>query len=433
MNLTIDFASDAGKIKPMNAVNNGPVYTKNSDQNSGNLADYTAANIPFARTHDASFFPKYGGAHTVDVHMIFPNFDADPYSPESYDFQLTDEYLETIQMAGTQVFYRLGSKIEHESKKYGTLPPKDFTKWAVICEHIIMHINEGWANGHHMGVVYWEIWNEPDEYDKCWGGTPEQFHELFAITAKHLKSQFPHLKIGGPAVTGYNEKWLRPFFKKLRSEQIPLDFYSWHCYSRTVEWVAECARRHRALLDEYGYTETESILNEWNYVTGFCGDDWIYSIEKIISMKGAAFAAAVMSACQTEPVDLLMYYDARPCVMNGLFSFYTYKRLKGYYAISSWGEMLKKGNARRISCSVPNIYAAAAGDENGIMALITYYIDHDEAAAKTFTVKLEGIDDAPRSIYLLDERHDLEKVGEVYPDNGAFTLSLNANSVVVIK
>ena len=44
-----------------------------------------------------------------------------------------------IEAAGTKVFYRLGHRIEHEVKKYGTLPPKDFKKWAVICEHIIRH------------------------------------------------------------------------------------------------------------------------------------------------------------------------------------------------------------------------------------------------------------------------------------------------------
>ena len=48
-----------------------------------------------------------------------------------------------IEAAGTKVFYRLSHRIEHEVKKYGTLPPKDFKKWAVICEHIIRHYTEG--------------------------------------------------------------------------------------------------------------------------------------------------------------------------------------------------------------------------------------------------------------------------------------------------
>lgn len=243
--LHIDFTQINGKIKPMNAVNNGPIYTKNADQNAGNLIAYTEANIPFARTHDASFCSRYGGEHTVDVHLIFRDFDADPNDPASYDFDLTDEYMETIMLANTEVFYRLGSKIEHESKHYGILPPKDPKKWAMICEHIIAHMNEGWANGHHYGIKYWEIWNEPDLYGKCWLGTPEQFYELYCVTAKHLKERFPELKIGGPAVTGYREDWLRPLFERIRDEKIPFDFYSWHCYARTVENLVSNVRRNR--------------------------------------------------------------------------------------------------------------------------------------------------------------------------------------------
>ena len=129
-----------GEIKPMNAVNNGPVYTDNADQNLTNLPYFKEANIPYARTHDSSICYDYGGEHTVDIINIFPDFDADPYSPESYDFTLTDMYLDNIARSGARVFYRLGNKIEHWPKHYGIMPPKDFKKWAVICEHIIRHI-----------------------------------------------------------------------------------------------------------------------------------------------------------------------------------------------------------------------------------------------------------------------------------------------------
>ena len=141
VNIDIDFNSEIGKIKPMHAVNNGPVYKYAPDQRITNVDSYREAGIPYARTHDAAFYEDYGGEHIVDVHAIFPNFESDPYAPDSYDFELTDDYLKMIEMAGTKVFYRLGSKIEHWPKKYGTLPPKDFKKWAVICEHIIRHYN----------------------------------------------------------------------------------------------------------------------------------------------------------------------------------------------------------------------------------------------------------------------------------------------------
>ena len=52
------------------------------------------------------------------------------------------------------------------------LPPKDFRKWAQICEHIIRHYNEGWADGHKWDIRYWEIWNEADLDSKTWNTSP---------------------------------------------------------------------------------------------------------------------------------------------------------------------------------------------------------------------------------------------------------------------
>ena len=166
-----------GKIKPMNAVNNGPVRIR-SDQSRGNFPTYEAAKIPFARTHDASFFSAYGGHHSVDITGIFPDFSKDANDPASYDFVLTDEYLESIQDAGTKVFFRLGQRIEHEKKKYGILPPADFQKWAVICEHIIRHYTEGWANGFRWDIQYWEIWGDEEEIN--------DFLDLNSISSENL-------------------------------------------------------------------------------------------------------------------------------------------------------------------------------------------------------------------------------------------------------
>ncbi len=439
MKLSINYGTPLGAIKPMNAVNNGPVYVRNADQNAGNLAAYTEANIPYARTHDASFYSKYGGEHTVDVHLIFRDFDADPYDPASYDFQLTDEYMEAIQMAGTKVFYRLGSKIEHESKKYGTMPPKDFHKWAVVCEHIIAHMNEGWADGHHYGIEYWEIWNEPDGCGddapyvdhKTWGGTRWEFFRLYEITAKHLKAKFPHLKIGGPALCSVSEWWSRPFFQYVRDHNVPLDFFSWHCYTYHLDWFAQECDHARRLLDEFGLTETESHLNEWNYITGFCGDDWTHSLKVERSMKGAAFIAGTMSVCQKKPLDMLMYYDARPCGMNGLFDIYDFHLLKGYFPIKTWGEMLKMGTECETSCDIPDIYVTAAKDETNTVAMITYYTDAADAVARTFTVEVD--EERVYALYLLDETHDMVKTAEIFPCDGKFQLTMEPNTVVVLR
>ena len=94
-----------GKIKPMHAVNNGPVYKFHADQRITNIESWKEAGIPYARTHDSSFCNNHGAEHTVDISAVFPNFDLDETLPESYDFEITDEYLKVIEYGGTKVFY----------------------------------------------------------------------------------------------------------------------------------------------------------------------------------------------------------------------------------------------------------------------------------------------------------------------------------------
>ena len=78
----IDYSKEIGNIKVMHAVNNGPSVA-GKDQKRGNEISYRAARIPYARVHDAAFFAGYGGEHTVDVHAIFPNFNADVNDPDA--------------------------------------------------------------------------------------------------------------------------------------------------------------------------------------------------------------------------------------------------------------------------------------------------------------------------------------------------------------
>ncbi len=435
MKVTIDYSKIVGKVKPMNAVNNGPVVFKQPYMAPGNLQLFKEANIPYARTHDASFCPFYGGEHTVDVHLIFRDFNADPYDPASYDFCLTDEYMENICASGAEVFYRLGAKIEHESVKYGTVPPPDFHKWAVICEHIIAHLNEGWANGHHFGIKYWEIWNEPNELgagiSTTWGGTMEQFFDLYEITAKHLKEKFPYIKIGGAAFDCVDMVKLKPFLQRAKDKNIPVDFLSWHCYTSHVGKMSGDSKVVRELLDSYGFTETESILNEWNYVKSFCGEEWIYSLKTEKNMKGAAYVAGVMSACQDVPLDMLMYYDARPCAMNGLFEDGTFLPFKAYYAIKAWGELLALGTQCAARSEIPDVYVTAAKGKTGELAMIVYYTDDDTAVPQTFPVSVEK--DGMYGIYLLDEAHDMEKVEKVFVEKGIFYLTMKPNTVIILR
>ena len=426
-----DFSTTVGKIKPMNAVNNGPMAE--SERGISNFRAYADLEIPYARNHDASFFSGYGGEHTVDVHRIFKNFDADENDPASYVFEPTDEYTLNTFKAGTKVFYRLGASIEH-GYKYGTYPPRDFAKWARICEHIIRHYNEGWADGYSLGIEYWEIWNEPDcrNHDgsnPCWQGTDEEFIELYAVAATHLKKCFPHLKIGGPAFTSPKHGELQlAFLKAVKERNLPLDFYSFHRYLKTPDEIFRAEKMARESLEMFDLHVPELILNEWNYIKGWREEEWRYSLRMEKALKGASLAAGTMCAGQASGIDMLMYYDARPCGMCGLFDTDTLERLKTYHTFVYFRKLARLGNAAKIDSVCGDIYSCAAvsGDRAAIM--LTRYQDEDEAENETVVLDISGFmgeNGVRAAFFLTDGKNNVSLAKQEIFSGEKFSLCLN--------
>ena len=422
-----------GSFKRLNATNGGPWHKRHAnDQYCTNFEDYKALRIPYSRNHDSAMHTIYGGPYSHDITCIFPNFAADENDPASYDFACTDEAILVTLEAGTKTFFRLGQTIEHQIKKHGTLPPADFKKWAVICEHIIRHYTQGWADGFTLDMPYWEIWNEPDldrddsPNKRCWGGTKAQFFDFYEIAAKHLKNCFPHLKIGGPALAG-NEQWAEDFLCEMKKRGVPLDFFSWHIYCREPKRMIEKSERMKALLLKYGFEDAESILNEWNYIKGWL-DDYVYSIKAMHGVKGAAFTMACISEAQKSSIDMLMYYDTRPSVFCGLFDLYTYERLKGYYALRWYSEFYDLKSEIRAENGFDNIYSLAGVDENGkTLAVVTYYTDDDEAGDRELAVDFGK--KSEYEIFLTDEEHDAELIEKT----ASPVLKLKRNSFALIK
>ena len=207
--MKINFTNIIGPIKPLHGVCNSPVAYGDE------IPSFKEAGIPYVRLHDTG--GAYGGFRFVDVPNIFRDFTADENDPASYDFAFTDAYLTSLHKSGCDIIYRLGVTIENQFriKAYRIDPPADFAKWARICSNIIRHYNDGWANGLHLNITYWEIWNEP-ENPPMWTGTREQYFELYRVAANYLKQQFPNIKVGGYAGCGFyaiNRPNMSDFFK----------------------------------------------------------------------------------------------------------------------------------------------------------------------------------------------------------------------------
>lgn len=166
--------------------------------------------------------------------------------------------------------------------------------------------------------------------------------------------------------------------------RVPLDFFSWHCYNQNPYIFGNQAKDLRKYLDDVGYTDTELILDEWNYLINF-GDRFVESIENIISMRGAALYAAMCYA-QSTPMDMFMYYDLAPGVFNGLFDFYTLKPIKGYYSFLMFSRLYELGTQVKAESDDRDVIVCAAKGENECV-MITYYGEEKMRQLKRLILK----------------------------------------------
>jgi hypothetical protein len=379
--IRIDFDSVVGEMKPVHNIDRMPEYVTGSRINGY----FTEANMTSCRTHDIN---------QTDLFRIFPDFSKDVNDESSYYFEETDRVLASIADAGMEPFFRFGiSWSDPVLSREQLQPPADFEKWAQICEHIIMHYNEGWADGFRYNIEYWEIYNEPDcqevpEENNFWQGTPEEYYRLYDVTAKHLKSRFPSLKIGGYGSCGfyaltktkalntgssprnqYFIKFFEDFLDYIEKNKTPMDFFSWHSYTTTeknsiyIDYVRE-------KLEKAGYGETEIIIDEWNYNPT--------ENEKIDRRYGAN-QTSMLIMFQNKKVDLAHYYcaDCLPSSVHAGMFLKGGKPSTAYYGFWAFGQLYKLGSQAKIKNLrlYDGLYAVAATGEDGQALLIANISD----------------------------------------------------------
>ena len=405
-----DFGKIVGKVNPL-------LHNSNSapDIQSRSIRKYDEElrkmNFQMSRTHDWALWTA--GERIIDTHFVFPLMKLDPRDPTNYYFDATDEAIRVCQEeTGIRIFYRLGTSIEHsEGRHFNTLIPDDFEKYAEVLAGIVRHYTKGWANGFHYDIRYWEIWNEPDIGPKMWCGDFDSFIPFFVTVLKRLKSEFPELKIGGPAMAGLSPRNI-PQKKKLleacAKAGVKPDFLSWHCYTADPDWLIEQANIGRKLLDECGFKGTETCINEWHYMETWAGvhsnvtPEAFQNAQRIVhGINSGAFNTAVLSGWQYSPLDTAFYYGAR---WEGTWGYVTENRQldKNFYSLCLMGDMIRDYTEL---CAVENygsvhLMAAKSADGKSAALLVTDF----RGLLKSQTVKVRGLETAKvESAILLDE------------------------------
>ena len=359
--ISIDASKVIGTIKRLNDVDNGPLCQHGVVDLSRYYKELGIRNV---RLHDV----PWSYADVLDMEYFFPDWNANPDSPESYNFKQSDYYIKSITDLGINIIFRLGYSAEGKSAIHHNDPPPSYGKWANIAAHIVRHYNQGWANGFHANIRYWEIWNEPDILS-FWSGTPEQYYRLYEVTAKALKNLDKSLLVGGPAMAG-NQSFFEGFLKYAQQRNLPLDFVSWHIYTQKPEDIVARGKEVYSLMTQYGYSNAQSILDEWNYgpsnwrtlfIDAAATREYFDTTQNSV---GAAFDAAVMIGLEDAHVDIATFYTGTTS-MWGLFTS-SGSPQKPYYAFLAFSNLLNSPKRLAITSTVsPSIHMLAGISEDG--------------------------------------------------------------------
>ena len=384
----------------------------------------------------------------MEIPFIFPDFDADENDPANYYFDETDAVITAAKAAGIEIMYRLGMGTEGTKPKLFCIVPKDYAKWARIAEHVIMHYNEGWASGFRYNIEYWEIWNEAD-IKEYWPGEHSEYIKFYNISANHLKSRFPHIKVGCSGFAWlYSEikpspekepekaeayemryKFFHDFLASVADGSSPMDFFAWQIYAYSSSSCAERLRVLNSLLSDFDMLgKTEVINTEWNAITLHRDSKGHWDMAQMITMKSATALVACMIVMQKNGVTKAAYYDtderSRFC---GLYDFDN-DRMNHYYSLKAF-KLLRQAETEVESDGDTDTFRVC-GATNGKIASVLLTNEGEKGSA---SVKPKGIPSCGYTLTAFDEKHRLEVIRRGRFNGRAVSVPMEKNSTAYLE
>lgn len=364
----------------------------------------------------------------INIPYIFRNFDADAQDPAAYFFPSTDKVMSEAVTIGAKIIYNLGGPREITLPRIYCTVPTDFEKWADVCVNIIRHYNDGWADGFHYGVKYWEIWNEPDNPVFWENGTPEQYFRMYACAAKKIKALDPSLKVGGPALALLNEQGLvfaEKFLAYVKENDLPLDFFSYHAVNQSVDEIVYRAERIKEMIAASGLN-VEVIQDGWNCIDEHGDERTRFAHNR--DAQGTAYAAAIMSVMQSNGVDASLNYDLVCSSQYGNLLDWFSEIQKPFYALKAYKKLYDLGE--EVESKGYGVYITAARNENTAAILVTNYDDKITRCE----ILCKNFGPCKASIYTLDETRNLEYTREeIYNADGVMAVQLRGYATVLIE
>ena len=181
----------------------------------------------------SSVIPQVKNLHPqyIRIDHIYDNYDVvskDGQGHLNFNWATLDATVNDILATGAKPFFSL-SYMPPAISKDGqvTSLPTNWADWQLVVQKTIEHYSG--RSGMNLSNVYYEVWNEPDNFGKF---SPGNYLDIYFYAQNGAKSAsgVNSFKIGGPATSGLYKSWLDAMLTAAQNGKIRLDFFSWHDY-----------------------------------------------------------------------------------------------------------------------------------------------------------------------------------------------------------
>ena len=422
---------------------------------------------------------RYLRFHAI-LHDELGVYNEDEHGNPFYNFTYIDEIYDSLLAQGVRPVVEtsfMPKKLAFNPDalhpfwyKQNVSPPKSMERWDDLIRAFAQHLVDRYGID-EVAQWYFEVWNEPNI--DFWGGIPRQesYFDLYAHTARALKSVSPRLRVGGPATAA--AAWVPEFLSFAAANHVPVDFVSSHAYDdepverllgtnevipqedRTCAAVAKVRRQ----IDASKSPHLPLLWTEWNVPGDHERRDTPY--------VGPALAEAIRT-CDGH-VDYLSFWTFSDVFEEGGPA---RRPFEGQFGLRATGginkpsfydyALLHQLGTERLANSSRNALVTRLQDGSLAIAVWNLAAVDEPAAPRRFTVHINGIaKNASVSVQRVDEDHSnvlkaYAAMGKpIYPTrsqaqelnratapsqperlalhDGVLTLDLNPNALVLLK
>lgn len=190
----------------------------------------------------------------------------------AYDFTRLDKTVDDIIAAGALPYFSLSYMPSVLTSSNSLIDiPSDWNFWKDLIKATIEHYSG--KNNRNLNNVYYEVWNEPElpQFGNWKLEGEKDYRLLYFYADKGAKEALNvnNFSLGGPSVGSYYSDWVKSFLSYIAANNLRLDFYSWHRYTKKpYEYLTDIQKIRKDLSFFPKFANIPFILSEWGIESG---------------------------------------------------------------------------------------------------------------------------------------------------------------------